>query len=300
MQNRLAPVVIFVYARRDHVEKTISALLSNELSPDTDLIVYSDGARSHDDVEKVAEVRIFFESLIGFKSVTLRAREHNFGLAKNIIEGVTEVLEDHESLIVLEDDMVTSPFFLKYMNDALDFYKDDSRIISVHGYIFPVKLLLPETFFLLGADCWGWATWRRGWEFFNCDGNYLLEKIKQRGLQKKFDFNGAYPYTQMLLDQIEGRNNSWAIRWYASAFLADKLTLYPGKSLVLNIGNDGSGTHCEQENSFDVSLSSQPIVVGSVKVEDSYEGRRAFEEFLNSLRGSFLKRLKRFLFRFLR
>ena len=203
-------------------------------------------------------------------------RNENRGLANSIISGVSEVLQHHERVIVVEDDLVTSPFFLRYMNDALDRYQGDLRVASIHGYVYPIMETLPETFFLRGADCWGWATWRRGWQLFNPDGTALLEALESQHLTSEFDFDGSFQYTQMLRDQIDGKNDSWAIRWYASAFLANALTLYPGRSLVHNIGNDGSGTHCLESSAYGASMIMEPVKVETIAVEDSALARQAF------------------------
>ncbi|MGB4775168.1 MAG: glycosyltransferase family 2 protein, partial [Daejeonella sp.] len=192
---------------------------------------------------------------------------------------VTEIVNKYERIIVLEDDLVTSPYFLQYMNDGLNVYKDCEEVISIHGYIYPVSVELPETFFIKGADCWGWATWKRGWDLFEPNGEKLLNEIIKRGLTYQFDFNGSYPYTQMLKDQIAGLNNSWAIRWNASAFLKNKLTLYPGKSLVQNIGNDGTGTHSGTSNTFNINLYSSSIIVDNNTIKPSQLGYKAFVNF---------------------
>src|SRR5260370_30670471 len=122
-----------------------------------------------------------------------------------------EVLSQHERVIVLEDDIVVSPFFLSYMNGALSLYEDEPRVASIHAYVYPIKEPLPETFFLRGADCWGWATWRRGWELFNSDGRYLLSELRRRGLTQQFDLHGAYRSRKMLKPQIAGANDSLAV-----------------------------------------------------------------------------------------
>ena len=288
-----SPITLFTYARPDHAQRTIEALLQNHQAVSHDLIVFSDAARTPEKQAAVDEVRAYLTSITGFRSVTIQLRPHNFGLAKSIIEGVSQVLNDHESIIVLEDDMVTSPYFLTYMNEALDKYADDERVISIHGYVYPVEQVLPEAFFLPGADCWGWATWRRGWRLFNPDGQALLDELKRRDLIKTFDFNGSYGYTQMLEGQIKRRNDSWAVRWYASAFLAGKLTLYPGRSLVHNIGNDSSGTHCGDDLNHDVHLSNKPIDLSVVYVLPSETGRAAFEAFFRKAQGNFASKLSR-------
>jgi hypothetical protein len=141
------------------------------------------------------------------------------------------------------------------MNRALSLYENDERVISIHGYVYPVKEALPENFFLRGADCWGWATWKRGWDLFESRGEYLLEKIKKEKLEYSFNFDGSYNYLDLLKMQIRGKNDSWAIRWHASAFLHNKFTLYPGKSLVANIGFDGSGANCQPTKGYNVKIS---------------------------------------------
>ena len=275
----MAPIAVFTYCRPDHTRRTIESLLRNALARESDLIVYSDAARTSEKRTAVAEVRDYLATITGFRSLTIRERQENFGLANSIIRGVTDVLEQSDRVIVLEDDMVTSPHFLTYMNQALDRYADDDRVASIHGYVYPVKQALPEAFFLPGADCWGWATWRHGWKLFNPDGQALLDQLIQRQLVDAFDFNGAYPYTRMLRKQIDGANDSWAIRWYASAFLAGKLTLYPGRSLVHNIGIDNSGTHCGISTVHDVALSATPIDLDKVEVAQCREASAAFEAF---------------------
>ena len=277
--SRLAPIILFTYNRPEHTQLTIESLIKNHLSKESDLIIYSDGARTPKQRQKVDEVRKYLTTITGFHSVKLIHRSHNFGLATSIIQGVTEVLKQSERVIVLEDDMIVSPYFLTYMNDALDQFAENERVISIHGYVYPVQQELPEAFFIPGADCWGWATWRRGWEIFNSDGQFLLDALTRQGLLRTFDFNGAYPYSLMLKEQIQGKNDSWAVRWYASAFLHNKLTLYPGCSLVHNIGNDNSGTHCGESGSMDVELNENPINLKNIKVEVSPVALAAFENY---------------------
>lgn len=285
------PVLLFVYDRPEHTRKTVEALQQNILKKNTDLIIYSDAARTQDNKDSVLAVRMYVAGIKGFRSVSVHYRPYNFGLAKSIIEGVSEVLVSHEAVIVLEDDMVTSKYFLTYMNDALERYAEDERVVSIHGYVYPVAQTLPEAFFIPGADCWGWATWKRGWKCFNPDGQYLLDELKRRNMVHAFDLNGAYSYSKMLEGQIKGKNDSWAIRWYASAFLAGKLTLYPGRSLVYNIGNDNSGRHCGESDQFDIVLSKTPINIDQIKVESSQEALQAFEVFLKKSTKSVLKRV---------
>lgn len=274
-----APVALFAYMRPDHLARTLQALQADPLAPRTRLYLFLDAARSPAHQAGVDAVRALVKDLQGFAAVECLSRSQNMGLARSIIDGVGQVLHHHERVIVLEDDLVVSPHFLGYMNRALQLYADDEAVASVHGYIYPVDRALPETFFLRGADCWGWATWRRAWAHFNPDGAALLADLRAQGLTSAFDFNGAYPYTRMLEHQIAGRNNSWAIRWHASCFLRGMLTLYPGRSLVRNIGNDDSGTHSATNRDFDVELATTSPRLERLPLRPSDEGTRAVRDY---------------------
>lgn len=265
----LAPIILFVYNRPVHTKKTIDALKLNQLASESFLFIFSDGPKSEKDEFLVNEVRKFIKELRGFKKIFIVERKTNFGLSKSIISGVTELVEKYGKIIVLEDDLITSPFFLKYMNDALTFYCNDEKVISIHGYMYPLKEKLPETFFLKGADCWGWATWKRGWNHFEPDGKKLLTELRNKNLLDEFDWGGALNNVRMLKNFINGRNDSWAIRWHASAFLLNKLTLYPGKSLVNNIGADGLGTNVKKTNIYNTTLASGSIEINSIPPEEN-------------------------------
>jgi glycosyltransferase involved in cell wall biosynthesis len=292
MSVDLAPITLFVYNRPDHVRKAIKSLAGNALAGESNLIIFSDGAKDDSDATKVSEVRRFLHRVDGFKSVKIVERAENHGLSRSIITGVTEICNVYGRVIVLEDDLVLSPYFLKYMNDALTLYRDDDKVISIHGYLYPIKAVPPETFFLKGADCWGWATWKRGWDLFESNGALLLQEIRTRGLEKEFDMGGVYPYTHMLKQQVKGNNDSWAVRWYASAFLNDKLTLYPGRSLVYNIGNDNTGTHCSQTNIFDTEIVSSDIHVHRIVIKEDRESLGKIADFLKTTQPSTLHRIK--------
>lgn len=242
-----APVALFVYNRPIHTRKTVEALLKNKEAAETDLYVFCDGLKVDSPAgqqEKIYAVRDYIRSIVGFKSVTIFESTTNKGLAQSIIDGVTAIVNKHQRVIVLEDDLVTSSGFLNYMNTALNIYENNPSVISIHAYNYPIPTLgLPETFFMRGADCWGWATWKRGWDLFESNGSLLKQQLEEQNLVYQFNINGSNPFFDMLKQQIEGKVSSWAIRWYASAFLKNKLTLYPAKPLVFNIGFDGEATH---------------------------------------------------------
>ena len=280
----LAPIVLFVYNRPEHTRKTVKALQDNDLTDESILYIFSDAAKNDDEVENVEKVREHIRTISGFKQIIIIEREKNYGLANSIISGVTEIVNKYGKIIVLEDDLVTSKYFLSFMNDALEIYKDENKVICIHGYIYPIKSELPETFFIKGADCWGWATWKRGWDIFEANGKKLLDELKDKNLEKKFDINGSYAFTKMLSEQIAKRNDSWAIRWYASAFLKDKLTLYPGRSLVCNIGFDASGIHCESTNSFDTVITNRPIKLINIPIEENIFVLKEIEKYFRMIK----------------
>jgi len=279
-----APVVLFVYNRPWHVRQTVLALQRNTLAKESDLFIFSDAAAHDGALPGVREVREYIETITGFNSVTIVTREKNLGLSNSIISGVTDILAERERIIVLEDDLVCAPFFLEYMNKALDLYVNEEHVISIHGYNYPVSRSLPETFFLRGADCWGWGTWRRGWRLFERDGSRLLEGLRDQCLTKQFDFNGSYPFTRMLQKQVAGKIDSWAVRWYASAFLNDMLTLYPGKSLVRNIGNDGTGTNVGSVDFFGNSISEFSVGIQKIPIAEDQISRKEIERYFRSIR----------------
>ena len=295
LENNPVPIAIFCFNRLDHLVSTIDALRQNSMAEVSPLFIFSDGARNDIEREAVDAVRRYIGSLEGFGPISITYRECNYGLAKSIISGVTTVLKSFDRIIVLEDDMVSSPHFLCYMNEALDKYSQDDRVACVHGYTYPCESDLPEAFFLKGADCWGWGTWRREWELFCQDGQLLLAQIESKNLQNEFDYDGSYRYTKMLKDQIMGKNNSWAIRWYASSFLQGKLCLYPGRSLIHNIGNDDSGTHSQHSTIFDTRLSASRIDISNLDVSISEPSRQAFVRYFRKVHGGFLSRGIRFL-----
>ena len=272
----LSPIALFTYNRPHHTRKTIEALQLNKLSSGSDLFVFSDGPKEGLSGNQVQEVRNYLKTIGHFKSVRIIERKTNFGLSANILDGVRQVIAEFGKVIVVEDDLLTSPYFLDYMNEGLRLYENDERVISIHGYIYPVEEKLPDTFFLRGADCLGWATWKRGWDLFQPDGRLLLKGLIESHQTEQFDFEGSYPYIQMLRDQIDGKNNSWAVRWYASAFLKNKFTLYPGKSLVSNHGGDGSGTNHGFDYSLPAPFNPFPVNISLIEVGQNTQAYQAF------------------------
>lgn len=287
-----APIVLFTYNRPDHVKQTIEALQKNEFASESDLIIYSDGAKDKTDELAIIETRKYLHTVEGFKSVQIIEREKNWGLAESLIDGITSVVDKYGKVIVMEDDLLTSPYYLRFMNQALEKYSDDDQIASIHGYVNPVKEELPETFFLSYASSWGWATWQRAWRIFERDGSKLLNELQDKNLEQRLDFDNSYYFVKMLRNQIKGKNSSWAIRWYTSIVLKNKLCLYPGKSLVRQIGCDGSGTHSSNDDWFDVELSTSPINLIDIPIEESAVARKIYQKFYKSVKLTYWFKIK--------
>ncbi len=296
----LAPILLFVYNRPEHVKRTLAALEQNILAKESELFIYSDAARSPQDEASVTEVRkIIRTALPFFKQVNIIERETNWGLARSIIDGVTTQINRYERVIVLEDDLIVAPYFLKFMNDALDTYQHEEKVGHIQACDFTQDASLPDTFLIKWTGSWGWATWKRAWKYFNPDGKALLEELQRRKLTYTFDFNGKYGYTRMLRRQTEGKNNSWAIRWNASLFLNDILSLNVGKSLVQNEGFDGSGTNCGGGNLYASRLWMNPIQVHRISpATENLQARNAYVRYYartNSFWAKAIRRIKRTL-----
>jgi hypothetical protein len=185
------------------------------------------------------------------------------------------------------------------MNEALETYKDEPRVGHIQACDYTQDPTLPDTFLIKWTGSWGWATWDRAWQLFNPDGAALLQELKERKLTKTFDFNGKYGYTRMLRRQVEGLNNSWAIRWNASLFLHDVLSLNVGKALVQNNGFDGTGTNCGGGGLYASNLWLKPLEVKKIEpITENLEARMVYERYYartNSFWAKALRRIKRTL-----
>jgi len=245
-KKKLAPIIIFTYNRLDSLLQTIQYLSKNIDKEYTDLIMFSDSWKNEKDRENVLLVRKYLHSIKGFKSIKIIERTKNYGLAKNIIEGVTEVINEYGRVIVLEDDLLTSKNFISYMNQALDFYKDNEQIFSISGYTGKLKSLenLKEDVYLsYRPSSWGWGTWQDQWNGIDWDVADFNEFTKDKQAVKKFN-RGGIDMTRMLKHCIQGKNHSWAIRWSYAMSKQDKYCVYPKVSKVQNIGFGDNATNC--------------------------------------------------------
>jgi GR25 family glycosyltransferase involved in LPS biosynthesis len=282
----LAPIVLFAYSRPKHVQETLDSLERNLLAKDSDLFIYCDGPKkdsSKETLENIREVRSVVRKKKWCNKVTIIESEINKGLANSIIGGVTDIVNKFTKIIVIEDDVLLSPYFLQYMNDALQFYKNNNKVLSVGSWSYfcsPDKIK-QNTYFFRFPDTKGWATFDRAWKLFEPDANKLLIDLKEKKLIKKFNANLSFPYfTNMLIDQIDGKINSWAIRWTAVSILNNGYSLFPKQTLSKDIGFGKGATH--EKNTFDYNLNltilNEPVLIDKIIEE---ENTQAVEEWVN-------------------
>jgi len=263
-----APIAYFAYNRPDHTLRSLTSLAQNPESRDSELFIFCDDARTPEHRNAVDEVRHIVRSRQWCRSVHIKEYGENHGCAQSVMNGVTHVCSEFGRVIVVEDDLIVSPHFLHFMNAALAKYETEARVMQISGHMFPVALSAEtDTVFLPFTSSWGWGTWLRAWERLDptMSGHDTLKH--DRKLRQRFDLDDSYPFFRMLEAQLHGRIDSWAIRWYLTAFMSDGLALYPAVSLVQNIGFDGSGTHCGKVSRSanpvfpDSQLSSYPAVI---------------------------------------
>ena len=248
--NDLAPIVLFVYNRLWHTQKTVNALQKNDLVIDSELFVYSDNARDEKVQTDVDAVRAYIKTITGFKKITIVEQSKNKGLANSIIEGVTEVVNTYGKVIVLEDDLVTSPHFLRFMNDALSFYEKEKRVWHVSGWSYPINMeSVGDVFLWRFMNCWGWATWKDRWQYFEKNVDKCIATFSKDDIYR-FNLDGAEDFWSHVLANKKGRMNTWAIFWYAWIFKKNGLCINPRQTFVQNIGHDGSGVNCDDEDFF--------------------------------------------------
>ncbi|HXH98622.1 MAG TPA: hypothetical protein VNI52_00005 [Sphingobacteriaceae bacterium] len=298
--QQFAPIALFVYNRPEHTRRTLKFLKENLLAEESRLFIFSDGARHTDQQEKVKEVREIIKTADGFKSVEIFERQTNFGLAASIIDGVSKLVNEYDKVIVFEDDLITSPYTLQYFNDALTRFADEERVMHIGAYMYPLNPQdLPESFFYRVATSWGWATWKRAWKEFEPDVNVLMRQFDSKMISE-FSVNRTMDFWRQMRQYKSGKNNSWAIRWYASIFLKHGLTLNPSQSLVNNIGHDGTGIHSGINDIYNVVINPKPITRFPVVIAEDPSAHEAIKQFLKTRKGTLINRFVRFIRQHLR
>lgn len=293
--SQAAPIINFVYDRPDHTRRTLEALSQNTLAGKSTLYIFADGPKAtatNEQLKNIDATRKVIREKQWCDKVVISEREENTGLGPSIVAGVGHVIDEHGTAIILEDDIVTSPGFLQYMNDALALYENEEQVMHISGYMYPLGKKLPETFFYNITTCWGWATWNRAWEHFNTDAAYLLQEIEAQNAVKRFNLDGKRAFTQQLEDNISGKIKTWAVKWQACVFLQNGLCLHPGQSLAQNIGHDGSGENCFETGVFLHHELADKVAVNPIPLEESKEVRELMKSFYSAQEPSLFQKMK--------
>jgi hypothetical protein len=294
MQN-LAPIALFVYNRPEHTRRTLSYLQKNLLADESRLFIFSDAAKTEADKPKVEQVRNLVKEATGFKSIKVISRKENLGLADSIIAGVTQLVNEYGKVIVFEDDLLSSVYTLQYFNEALTRYANEEKVMHIGAYMYNLAdKKLPQTFFYRAATSWGWATWARAWKDFEPDVEVLVGQFDKKKISQ-FAIDGTMNFWKQIEDFKAGKNNSWAIRWYASIFLKGGLTLNPSASLIQNIGHDGSGVHSNSEKMYQVQIAKKPVKEFPTEIKENLQAYQAIKHFLKNRKGNLLQRGLRFV-----
>lgn len=259
-KGECAPIALFVYNRPDHTLRTVEALRQNWLSSQSDLIVFSEAPKNATGAADVVAVRKLVHEISGFKSLTIVEREQNLGLAKSIISGVSQICDEFGRIIALEDDILTTPDFLTFINLALDHYANEPRVFSTSGFNFAFNIPAHypfDAFCFWRSSSWGWGTWKNRWD--KCDWNVADYDTFSADLYKQKSFNrGGEDLTRMLRLQMTGRLDSWAIRWAYAHYQHDALALLSVQPRVFHFGSDSSATHVKRRGAVKQSpLTSQ-------------------------------------------
>lgn len=294
--QKLAPIALFVYNRPEHTRRTLKFLQANYLAEESRLYIFADAAKTAKEEENVRQVQEVIESAEGFKNIKIIQQKTNLGLAQSIIKGVSQLIETYGKVIVFEDDLLSSPYTLEYFNEALDKYQDNEKLMHISAYMYPLASAdkLPETFIYRAVHSWGWATWKRAWVHFNPNIDDLIAQFDTQKIND-FSIDGKMNFWKQMKDFKAGKNNSWAIRWYASVFLKGGLTLNPSKSLIHNIGHDGSGIHSNKENTYAVSIHQKAIKEFPEVIEENRIAYGKVKNFLAKRKGNFIQRAIRYM-----
>lgn len=243
-----APIALFVYSRPEHTRLTVESLRRNDLARESDLFIFADAPKDEMVAAGVQLVRNYIHSIDGFRSVTCIEREKNFGLSGSIVNGVTQLCGDYGRAIAVEDDILTASDFLTFLNQALEKYAEESKILSVSGFNYPI--IVPESypydaFCTYRFPCWGWGTWKERWEAADWSVADYSEFSANARLQERFN-RGGNDLSWLLARHIAGKIDSWDTVWAYTHAKYDALSLLPVVSKTHNIGLDGSGVHCRR------------------------------------------------------
>ena len=242
MKN-ISPIILFTHTRLNLLKKCIKSLKKNKLAEESTLYIFSDGPINKKQNKKIAKVRFYLKRIDGFKKVKIFFKKKNCGLSKNIISGVTKILKKEKKAIIIEDDLIFDKFFLEFMNSSLNKYENKKKVWHISGWNYNIDLKLKEdTFFTRGMNCWGWATWRDRWKYFEKNPKTIINTWDKNKINK-FNFDNSINFFSQILKNNKKVLNTWAVFWYATIYENKKLCLNPKKTFTENIGESPSATN---------------------------------------------------------
>ncbi|MCU0443811.1 MAG: glycosyltransferase [Microscillaceae bacterium] len=273
----LAPIALFVYNRPSHTAQCLESLTNNPPAKDSILYIFSDAWRKDASPEQIAQVKAVRQIIRAkqwAKEVRIIEHSDNQGLAHNIPKGITQVLQKYDKIIVLEDDLVLSPYFLEYMNQALDLYQLNHQVMHISGYMYPLPRVLPETFFFNIPSCWGWATWARAWQHYHQDAQAIYTQLQKEQKLANLDLDNVGFFHQILKRTACNELQTWDIQWNGVIALQNGFCLNPKVSLVQNIGLDGSGENTQANPAWQIPKLAEYIQVMPIEVVENQAIRK--------------------------
>ena len=258
----LAPIILFVYNRPIHTKKVLDSLSKNKYFEQSKLYIYSDGEKNEDDIKKVNDVRDIINKYDFCLKPEIIQRENNLGLSKNIVSGVTEILENFNHAIILEDDIQTSPLFLEFMNSALKHYADHPDVWHISGWNYPNNFVnnddFNKVFFWKVMNCWGWGTWAEKWRYYDKNPTFLMNNWSKKKI-REFNIGNKFNFWKQVEENYNGKIDTWAIFWMTTIFENSGFCLNPINSYVVNIGHDNTGQNSTAASHFDSELSTKQV-----------------------------------------
>ena len=274
-----SPIALFCHKNLDKLKITVECLKNNIGAEHSEIFIFSDGAKNSEELKQIEIVRDYIKSIKGFKRNHIIESSINLGISQSIIHGINYVLALHDQVVVIEEDILTTPYFLSFINESLYLYRNDLNVAAIHGFTPDFNWNLGETYFAIGPNNSGWGTWQRSWSHFNDSPTYLYNNLLQWDLVSEVNrFYQTNFITGKLKDIIDNNVESWDTCWHVSAFLNNMYTLYPGKSLVKHI-DEQPFDNKEFDFVTDPSLCDRKIDIRRIPIEEKYQTIEAYKNY---------------------
>ena len=293
-----SPVILFVYNRPNHLKKTLSFLKKNSETKKSFIYIFSDGYKNNDsmDQKKVEQVRDIIKKINFFKKKFIFERKKNIGLRNNIIRGINLAFKNNSKLIILEDDILVSRYFLKFMNESLTKYYKNNKVWHISGWNYDINevTISDDVFFIKNMNCWGWGTWKNRWNKINLKSEKLIRKFSKSD-KYRFNLDNSFENFSQIIRNYESKKSTWAIFWNATIYLNNGLCLNPLKSLTSNIGQDESGTNTTNTQLVNEKINNNKNFKYPNIISENIQIRKKIIEFLRNKKENFFQKILRYL-----